>query len=553
MQSPVNPDQPAGSVHPDATARGGTAPARVTKPSGPDGQTGIGTRFVQRRAGRLLLVAVLVLVGLQAAWLFAANLLLRPGGVIERQVNRKPEKIRIDWSGARSFWPGDLRVENLRIRGCLLTVQWSLSLDNARAQVGLGTLLERCFLARGLVADGAVFHLRRLPLATAGLDKHSVIAPIPWAELTTRPPEEVVKAILAAELRPPLRQIWAVRLPGARVLGVREIWLDEFRYRGDAVAHGSLFVRPKETLDARGVRVDLTQGWITLGEDPVLKVGSGRIDFAFPDVDSVVLRGRAVLQKMEGAVSLEGTVPDIRFANFYINHFPGLDLWGTPGELRVDLNIQQGVAQGQATLGGNDVHLDYRGVALRGDLRIDGRIRRYSLGEKELDVAGTRAVVANVVIDDPGKPRLLANGWKGEATVEEGHLQLGEHRRLEARFSGRMMDSRPLLELFRGHNDRELSALFKSMLSDKDVAVRASVRAGGGVAELDSIEVTGDKLQLLARLSLERNTPPRGMLYLRRGIISVGLETGGDRTVKILNPRKWFDEHRLSDPIPRSR
>jgi hypothetical protein len=152
----------------------------------------------RRIAGRCILILAL----LEAVWLAAANLLLRPQGAVSRSVNLKPEKIRMDWSEAKSFWPGDLRVSNFRIRGIHLTVQWSLSLDRARAQVGLGALFDKCFFGRGLVANGVVFHFRRLPKATAQLDKQRVVASIPWAELTTRPSDEEVKTILAAQVRP---------------------------------------------------------------------------------------------------------------------------------------------------------------------------------------------------------------------------------------------------------------------------------------------------------------------------------------------------------------
>jgi hypothetical protein len=162
-----------------------------------------------------------------------------------------------------------------------------------------------------------------------------------------------------------------------------------------------------------------------------------------------------------------------------------------------------------------------------------------------MDIAGTSGVVTNVVIDIAGKHNSQPTGWEGKAIVEEGHVKLGENRKLDARFTGRIQDSRPLLELFREHKGKDLPALLRSVLSDHDLAIRASVRAGGGVAEMDSVEVTGDKLHLLARLLFERELPPRGVLYLKRGIFSIGLETGGDRTVKILNPKKWFDEHPL--------
>lgn len=65
---------------------------------------------------RSLRAVVFFLLLIEVVWLVAANLLLRPHGVVSGWVNLKPEKIRMDWSEARSFWPGDLRVRNFQIR-----------------------------------------------------------------------------------------------------------------------------------------------------------------------------------------------------------------------------------------------------------------------------------------------------------------------------------------------------------------------------------------------------------------------------------------------------
>ncbi len=465
--------------------------------------------------------------------------------MVSRWVNLKPEKIRLDWRGAQSFWPGDLRVQNLVIRGNHLTTQWALSLDLVRTQVSLRALLDKCFLGRGLVAEGAIFRLRRLPKATARMDKQLAIPPIPWAEWTTRPLDEEVKAILGAQVRPPPKQIWAVNLPEVRITELREIWFDEFHYRGHGTTRGSLFVRAKELLDVNAASVEVEEGIVTLGKDEVLKVRSGRVDLAFPRVSMVIYRGGAVFQKMDGKLRLEGTAPDIRFVNFYLDRFPGLSLRGSPGELMVALDVHEGIAHGETQLDGKDVHINYRDAALRGDLRLQGNIRRYTFGDKEMDITGTRGVLTNITIVAMGKGNAPKGGWAGEATVEEGHLKLGENHRLDARFAGRLQDSRPLLALFRGRQGKVLPPLLRSALADRDLTIHASVRGEGGVAEIDSLEVTGDKLLLRAQLLFERDLPPRGILYLRRGILAIGLETGGDRTVKILNPRRWFEEHSL--------
>jgi hypothetical protein len=280
----------------------------------------------------------------------------------------------------------------------------------------------------------------------------------------------------------------------------------------------------------------------------MIEIRSGHMEMVFPQVNTVIYRGAAAFQKMDGKFLLEGTTPDIRFVNFNLDRFPGLSLRGSPAEVGIDLDAQEGVVQGETELGGKNILINYRGMALRGDLRLDGKLRRFKFGEKEMDITGTSGVLTNVIMAVAGEGASLPAGWTGRATLEEGHLKLGEKPQIDAHLAGQLQDTSPFLALLRGPGSR----LLRSVFADRDLAIRASVRARSGVAEINSVELTGDRLLLLARLRFEEDLPPRGILYLKRGIFSVGLETGGhDRTVKILNPRSWFEKHSfLQPPVP---
>ncbi len=503
-------------------------------------------RSVHLNLKRLLWFVPLLLLVLEAFWLCGINLLLKPGGAVFGWVNLKPEKFRMDWVRAFSYWPGDLRMTGVRIRGNNLTTQWMISMDRARTQVGLGALLDKRFLGHRLRAEGAVFHLRRLPYPEARLKTEEVVAPIPWSDFLSRPSGAEVREILAAQIRPPKNKIWAVDLRAAQAGNIREIWIDEFRYRGDGSAQGSLLLLPRQKLNLEGFRTVIGQGIVTLGFDQVLVVRSGRLSLAFPEVNTALSRGGAVLQKLEAQISINGDVPDIRFAKFYLGRFTEFELSGTPGELSVDCSASQGVLHGNVTLRGDDVHGNYRNAALRGDLRIDGIIKRWVLGQGEIDISGTHGSMINVVIDKAGESRRLAQNWSGDATFQQGTLRLGESKKLEALVVGKIQDSRPLLELFPAH--KKLPWLLKSILSERDLDASASIRAGADMVEVKALEVSGEKLRLQARLRMEHGFRPEGILYVKRGVISIGLEMGGDRSVKLIKAKEWFEHHPLLRP-----
>lgn len=506
------------------------------------------TRRSSLRLPRWLFLFILGLAAVEILWLIAANFLLRPQGWVFEWVNVKPEKIRMEWSDARSYWPGDLRVTGFRIRGNLLTTQWALALDNSSAQVSLPALFDKRFSARGLKSDGAVFHFRRLPRPTATLAKEDVVAPIPWTDYTPRPTDEEVKAFLTAQIRPPLKKMWGVNLAGVEAQNVREIWIDEFRFQGSAAAHGSFSIRPRERLNVDPSEIELRKGTITLGADQVLEVQTGRIRVGFPDVNTVVLRGKAILQKLEATFNLQGESPDLQFVNFYLGQLPPLELCGTPGKFSLEWRATHGVLTGKFGFHSDDICMDYHNVSLRGVLSVDGKIKQWTLGRGDVDLSGTTAGLENARAIAAGETRPLADAWSGRLNFDQARLKLGENRELSANLSGSVLDSRPLLELFHGHKD--LPWLVKSTLSDRDLEARASVWIGSGRAELRSLEVAGDKLRARARMKLARDLPPQGILYLKRGLLSVGLEAGGSRTVKLINAKEWFEQHPLLRPDP---
>ena len=520
-----------------STGRGETCPKRVGNSS---------PRPVHPNLQRLLWFVPLLLLGLEVLWVLGVNFLLKTDGAVFGWVNLKPEKFRMDWVRAFSYWPGDLRMTGVRIRGNNLTTQWMVSMDRARTQVGLGALLDKRFLGQRLRAEGVVFHLRRLPYAEARLKTEEVVAPIPWSDFLSRPSDAEVREILAAQIRPPKNKIWAVDLREAEAGNVREIWIDEFRYRGGGSAQGSLLLRPRQKLNLEAFRTVVGPGIVTLGIDQVLRVRSGRLSLGFPEVNTALYRGGAVLQKLEAQILIDGNVPDIRFAKFYRDRFAEFEISGTPGDLSVDCSASQGVLHGNVTLRGDAVHGTYRNAAWRGDLRIDGIIKRWVLGQGEIDISGTHGSMINVAIDKAGESRRLAQNWSGDATFQQGTLRLGESNKLEASVVGKIQDSRPLLELFPAH--KELPWLLKSILSERNLDASASIRAGRDLVEVRALEVNGEKLRLQARLRMEQGFRPHGILYVKRGVISIGLETGGDRSVKLVKAKEWFEHHPLLRP-----
>lgn len=499
------------------------------------------------RTGRAIFVILVAAVAVELAWVVGMNLFIN-SPLLATLINRKPEKMRIQWESARTWWPGDLRVKGFVIRANQLDVQWVVELDEARAQIGLLALLEKRVLAENLRARGGSFRIRNHPQTEFQLAKEPVIAPIPWTEYAMLPPGFDPAVVAKTERRPPKKALWAADLRGVKVSAFREIWINEYRYQGDASAEGDFFIRAKEYLDLSRAEIALHEGKVTLGEQEVLEVRTGTVAFAIPDVSLVEYRGREVMAFMDGKVTLESGVENIRFVDFYLGRFPGLELRSGPGVLWVDVEMVDGVAAGSVDLAGRNVAAEYEGTRFRGDLRIDGRVAAWNLDKGTLDLSGTRGRVENVVIADENDEKVRVrggDGWFGEMTLERAKLLLGEAFRLDAKITGKMRDTGPLVALF--DTRKNLPKAAEKALHVKGLTGKSEIVVGGGKADLRGLEVRGDDLEVSARMKLQEGDGDRGILYLRRGKFSFGLEKGGKKNLKVTHPRRWYDAHPLKD------
>jgi len=108
------------------------------------GRTGI--RLAAGIAGGVLLVLAGAIVAVPPYLLRSRRLL--------SIVNEDPDKLRIEYSGARSPWPGRIAVDGLEVRGSDPNVQWWFRMEHAEIRYSLVDL--------GIGADGHVVVLAGL-------------------------------------------------------------------------------------------------------------------------------------------------------------------------------------------------------------------------------------------------------------------------------------------------------------------------------------------------------------------------------------------------------
>jgi len=312
----------------------------------------------------------LFLVTLGAAFLFGLNFFLNTG--LKVLLNRQPERLEMGWSYAWTWDARHVEVDGytLRVQGPL--DQWWLTVDKAELTVGLRPLLERRFQGDDVRADGVVVHYRGRADAPAAPGRtppgpyvDGLTAPIPGLE---NPP-----LVRPEDIYPPPVEPWLVALDDVEVSDVREVWLGDYRFIGEAQLAGDLIVMPGSSLDLSEVSAQVLQGEIDLDGIPVVSDLSLEVEGALEGVDPVTDAGSGMLRRLDAALTLGGHVDDLRSIDIFLRDAPWVGIEGGSGRLNAWLDIEDGVLRrgSAATARLNDLSARIGTYIAAGDGRID--------------------------------------------------------------------------------------------------------------------------------------------------------------------------------------
>lgn len=106
-----------------------------------------------RRAGLLLLACY-------ALYLLAGNVFLN-SGFGHGLLNRKPEAFTMEWSGARTLWPGRVTLREVRMQGHVRRLQWSAQAESVTGRIALWPLLRKEVRVPWIIADGVAGGIAR--------------------------------------------------------------------------------------------------------------------------------------------------------------------------------------------------------------------------------------------------------------------------------------------------------------------------------------------------------------------------------------------------------
>jgi hypothetical protein len=282
---------------------------------------------------RLLVAGLVVLVVLELAYLVAGNLLLATDWGRDL-VNRKPERVAVQWDGGWTAWPGTVHLDGLKLRGQSRSVQWAATAERASGSISLLGLLAREFRADDIRASGVTFLLRRRQ------DREWKNHPPPPVELQ---PE--IPGLENPPLDPPSRpdrapeDAWELGLEFDRLTDVREIWVDQVRYLGPAEASGGFEIFLKRTIEVLPSRLELAGGRLELAGEEVAREITGVLTAESDRYSHPENKGTAALAFYRFGAEGSGEVGDVAGL---VPDGQALELERLAGRLAVDGSFVQG-------------------------------------------------------------------------------------------------------------------------------------------------------------------------------------------------------------------
>ncbi len=268
-------------------------------------------------AWRVAKAALLALACAELAYVGGANYVLG-GGAVARWLSPTDRSMALRYEGAWSVVPGFVHFENVALQGQDHNVQWRVEVGPGSVWLRPWPLVKREVSLTRLRAEGVAFRFRhRVRAEHAGQPAVAAYPPISGYD---------DPAVFDEPEGPDVDPTRAFRISLSDVdAGVRELWVQEFRYEGPGRVHGAFQLVPGAKLWVGPAELDLRGGALSAGGHAVARDLEATIRCDIPPFATKEPNGLEVLRHVSGAIELDAQVAGLAF----------LDLYGPPGGARV--------------------------------------------------------------------------------------------------------------------------------------------------------------------------------------------------------------------------
>ena len=283
-----------------------------------------------------------IAVALQLLYLVAANIALNQPGAQKLISQLKPDKISVEWSSLRSYFPTHFEIENIRASGETARKSWEATAKSVSIRINWFAAANRIVH----VTDASIFDLQLTIGDRAATSKK--------------------KALRSNR--------WRFKADNVSTHGHHRIELPpgkgEFDGRVDATVNYSAETKELSLLDGR---MDARLGRIYHGNKRILKEG-GKVSgtFGLGPFKPTRHRGKAILKFLKVESRLSVAADNLAFLNVYFQRARGMQLTGA-GSLDGHIHFDRGFLKAPTMLrvGATPLLLDMPRLQLNGAGNID--------------------------------------------------------------------------------------------------------------------------------------------------------------------------------------
>lgn len=247
----------------------------------------------------------------------------------------------------------------------------------------------------------------------------------------------------------------------------------------------------------------------------------------------------ALRDSLKAHLTFKGArLPDLRVYNRYLPN-QHLRFDGGSGVISGDLHLDAkgDIGKGWIRVNGRKARMRMAGIAMRGDIDLDTRLRRADLGHRNFAVDGSTIALRNISFSEPGGE--TRTGWWAKVSLPRARLDWNKPLSVGGDAAVTMKDVGFLLSLF--SRQKEYPKWVYRLVDSGQAQVRGRVQWQRETLVLDRIDASNDRFDLRARLRL-RGQQRTGGLYAKWGAVSAGVELQGTRhRFHLLRARQWYD------------
>jgi hypothetical protein len=237
--------------------------------------------------------------------------------------------VHFEYTSAWTVWPGRVHVAGVHLRIEDYNMQTELEIGEADVDVVLSELATRTFRASRVEASRVSFRFRHK--LDGGHDNR--------ARLAAYPPIEGFSAPIRRGKPPPPADpesdVWSVAIDSASV-GVHELWVQEFRFSGEASAHGGFFLEPGLKLELLESVLSFERGETTSAEKLVARGPRGHLRARLARQDIRTMSWTDLVRRLELGLKLDQRIESLSFLELYYGESFG-KLSGGQGPLHIAL------------------------------------------------------------------------------------------------------------------------------------------------------------------------------------------------------------------------